>query len=336
MSATARLTMPDLAPAFPGPFPSSPHAEQVGAHLEEWLERFPLLAPSGKRRVLCDIVAHGVARTFPTADPDGLRLTADLFLWLTAFDDVHGEEAAAADPAGLVRRIQPCVHQLGGGAAPLGADPFDAALRDLLARLRDRATAEQYLRVAGCLRDVLFGMVWEAHRPAGDGDGDGSGGAGDGSVGFGAGGSGLREYREVRPHTVFARTLLALAEVVLGYELPAADRDTSAVREPEEAVADLAGVLNDLCSYARESAKGAPASLNLVPLLVRAHGGDLSAGYAAAARLAEERAAAARRGIDALAAAGPAPLARHAAALETIAHSYVWHVDHARYRGAGG
>ncbi|MFJ5234885.1 hypothetical protein ACIQBJ_33980 [Kitasatospora sp. NPDC088391] len=322
MSATARLTMPDLAPVFPGPFPSSPHAERVRAHLGEWLDRFPLLAASGKRRVLCDIVAHGVARTFPTADPDGLRLTADLFLWLTAFDDTHGEEAGAADPAGLVRRVQPCVHQLAGGAPAPDADAFGAALRDLLARLRDRATAEQYLRVTGCLRDVLFGTVWEAHRPAGDGA------TRDGAAG-------LREYREVRPHTVFARTLLALAEVVLRYELSAAERDSAAVREAEEAVADLAGLLNDLCSYARESAEGAPVSLNLVPLLAREHGGDAAAGHAAAARLAEERAAAARRGIDALAAAGPGAPARHAAALETIAHSYVWHVDHVRYRGAG-
>ncbi|RKE17944.1 terpene synthase family protein [Streptomyces sp. TLI_171] len=314
MTSTA-LPMPDLSGAFPGPFPAGPHAADVRAHLEQWLDRFPLLGRPEARHLLCDIVAHGVARTFPGAEPDGLFLSADLFLWLTAFDDTHGEATAAADPARLVRRIQGCVHLLADGEPSGEADVFDAALHDLLARLRARATAAQYLRVTGCLRDVLFGMVWEAHHLGGPGP------------------VGLREYRAVRPHTVFARTLLALAEVVLGYELPDGARHSAAVREPETAVADLAGILNDLGSYARESAKGAPTSLNLVSLITRERDCDVAAAFAAASRLGEERAAAARRGIAVLAADGSAPLARHAEALESIACSYVWHIDHARYQG---
>ncbi|WP_405010058.1 hypothetical protein [Kitasatospora sp. NBC_01539] len=311
---TTALPMPDLSGTFPGPFPTSPHADRIAEHVGRWLHRFPLLGPSDARHTLCDIVAHGVARTFPTAEPDGLFLCADLFLWLTAFDDTFGEATAAGSPARLVRRIQTCVHLLADGGPPDGADPFDEALQDLLVRLRTRATAAQYLRVTGCLRDVLFGMLWEAHHLAEPHHVT------------------VRDYRAVRPHTVFVRTLVAMAEVVLRYELPDEARNSPAVRQPESAVADLAGVLNDLASYARESARGVPDSLNLVPLITREQHCDIPGAYAAASRLGEEYAATARHGIAALMTGDSAPLARHARALESIACSYAWHIDHARYR----
>lgn len=60
----ASLPMPDLSSTFPGPFPTSPHADHIGKHLVQWLLRFPLLGPPDALRTLCDIVAHGVARTF--------------------------------------------------------------------------------------------------------------------------------------------------------------------------------------------------------------------------------------------------------------------------------
>ncbi|GJF32399.1 hypothetical protein KNE206_50990 [Kitasatospora sp. NE20-6] len=313
---TAALPMPDLSGTFPGPFPTGRHADLTEEHLGQWLHRFPLLGPPGAQRMLRDIVAHGVARTFPTAGPDGLFLCADLFLWLTAFDDTFGEATAAGSPVRLVRRIQRCVHLLADGEPPADADPFDTALQDLLVRLRARATTAQYLRVTGCLRDVLFGILWEAHHLADPGHVT------------------LHDYRAIRPHTVFARTLVAVAEVVLGYELPEEARNSPAVRQPESAVADLAGVLNDLGSYARESARGVPDSLNLVALIRREQNCDVPTAYAAASRLGEAHAATARRGIGALAAGGPAPLAQHARALESIACSYVWHIDHARYTEA--
>ncbi|MCU7820174.1 terpene synthase family protein [Kitasatospora sp. DSM 101779] len=310
----AALPMPDLSRTFPGPFPTSPHAEDIQAHLGQWLDRFPLLSRPEARHILCDIVAHGVARTFPTAEADGLFLCADLFLWLTAFDDTYGEAAAAGSPARLARRIQGCVHLLGGGEVPGDAGAFDEALHDLLVRLRTRATAAQYLRITGCLRDALFGILWEAHQLADPGH------------------VSMQDYRMMRPHTVLVRTLIAATEVVLRYELPEEARRSRAVQQLEAAVADLAGVLNDLGSYARESAKGVPDSLNLISLLTRDQHCDIPTAYAAASRLGEEHATTARRGIHALAAGDSAVLAQHARALESIACSYVWHIGHARYK----
>lgn len=314
---TATRPVPDLSGTFPGPFPAGPYADRTEEHLGQWLHRFPFLGgPPGALRTLCDIVAHGVARTFPTAEPDDVFLCADLFLWLTAFDDTHGEATAASSPARLVRRIWGYVHLLADGEPPVDADPFDEALQDLLARLRSRATTAQYLRVTGCLRDVLLGTVWEAHHLAEPGHAT------------------SHDHRTVRPHTVFARILTAVAEVVLRYELPDEARRSGPVRQAESAVADLAGVLNDLGSYARESAAGVPDSLNLITLITRERGCDVPTAHAVASRLAEEYAATARHRIGELAAGGSAPLAQHAGALESIAHSYVWHIDHARYRKA--
>ncbi|MEV8333861.1 terpene synthase family protein [Streptomyces niveus] len=99
------LPLPDLMDAFPGPFPTSSHADQVEQHLVQWAGEFELLAPPGARRALCGITGQGIARVLPDADLDSLVLCAELFLWLVAFDDAHGEATAARNPARLVDRV---------------------------------------------------------------------------------------------------------------------------------------------------------------------------------------------------------------------------------------
>lgn len=309
------LPMPDLRGSFPGPFPTSPHAEDIERQAVQWLRAFPLISSQKALSALCDITGHGMARTFPTADRDGLFLCADLLLWLTAFDDAHGEAAGARDPARLVRQISECVHLLAGhDEPPGGTSVFGAALRDLLARFRERATPTQYLRLTAHLRDNLFGILWEAHhldRP-------------DHVT--------VRDYRAMRPHTVFVRTVMATAEVALGYELPERQRSSAAVRELETAVADLAGWINDLASYAKETAHDGPSPLCLPTLLMRQHGCDLEEAFRLASRMCEERAAVAAVRITELTAHGKGPLTEHARAVKSVASSYVWHIDHSRYR----
>ncbi|MYT26058.1 hypothetical protein GTW69_38300, partial [Streptomyces sp. SID7760] len=99
------LPLPDLSAAFPGPFPISPHADAVERHLRQWTDNFDILPTRDARRALCNITGQGVARALPTADVDGLALSAELFLWLVAFDDAHGEATAAEDPVLLVDRV---------------------------------------------------------------------------------------------------------------------------------------------------------------------------------------------------------------------------------------
>ncbi|MEV0774264.1 hypothetical protein [Streptomyces sp. NPDC050428] len=316
------LPMPDLRDSFPGPFPASPYADDIERHATEWLRTFPLVGSARKLGALANITGQGMARTFPTADRDGLFLCADLFLWLTAFDDAHGEATGADDPARLVRAIGECVHLLAGHDEPPGTpSAFGAALRDLLTRFGERATPTQYLRLTAHLRDNLFGILWEAHHLDGP---DHANIDGHHHVT-------MSDYRAMRPHTVFVRTLMATAEVALRYELTEADRSLEPVRELQTAVADLAGWINDLASYAKETAHDGPTTLNLPSLLMRQHGCDLVEAYRLASRMCEQQAAVATGRIAELA-VGEGPLRDHAHALKSIASSYVWHIDHSRYQ----
>ncbi|GGV94756.1 hypothetical protein GCM10015535_60780 [Streptomyces gelaticus] len=308
------LPMPDLRGSFPGPFATSPYADAIEEQTAQWLRTFPLIGSPGEAKALCNITAHGVARVLPTADRDGVFLCADLFLWLTAFDDVHGEAEGGRDTARLVRRISHCVHLLAGHDEPAADDDAcTAALRDLLQRFRERATPTQYLRLTAHLRDNLFGILWEAHhldRP-------------DQVT--------LSDYCAMRPHTVFVRTVMATAEVALGYELTEDQRSSAAVRELEKAVADLAGWINDLASYAKETDRGGPTPLSLPTLLVRHRECDLEEAFRLASRMCEDQASTARLRITELAAGNKKALAHHAHAMEAVAASYVWHIGHARY-----
>ncbi|WP_327371119.1 terpene synthase family protein [Streptomyces sp. NBC_01217] len=306
--------MPDLRDSFPGPFSTSPHAEAIEQHTADWLHGFPLVRSPSELKTLCNITAQGVARVLPAADRDGVFLCADLFLWLTAFDDTHGETEGARDTARLVRRISQCVHLLAGHDEPAGeAGVYTAALGDLLGRFRERATPTQYLRLTAHLRDNLFGILWEAHhldRP-------------DEVT--------LSDYCAMRPHTVFVRTVMATAEVMLGYELTEDQRASAAVRELEKAVADLAGWINDLASYAKEADRGGPTPLSLPALLIRHRECDLEGAFRLASRMCEDQASTARLRITELAADSKNALGDHAHAVEAVAASYVWHIGHARY-----
>lgn len=308
------LPMPDLRDSFPGPFPASDHADDIERHATEWLRTYPLIGSERALRALSHITGQGVARTFPTAARDDLFLCADLFLWLTAFDDAHGEATGAADPARLVRTTSEYLHLLAGHNEPPGsASSFGAALRDLLTRYGERATPTQYLRLTAHLRDSLFGILWEAHHLHRQ----------DRVT--------LADYRAMRPHTVFVRTVVATAEVMLGYELQEPDRSSEPVRELETAVADLAGWINDLASYAKETAHDGPVTLSLPALLMRQHECDLEEAFRLASRMCEEGAEVAAARITELTAT-EGPLAEHARALRSVASSYVWHIHDSRYR----
>ncbi|MFF9510669.1 terpene synthase family protein [Streptomyces sp. NPDC014724] len=312
---SAALPMPDLGGSFPGPFATSPYAEAIERQTADWLRTFPLVRSPSELKTLCNITAQGVARLLPTADRDGVFLCADLFLWLTAFDDTHGEAVGARDTTRLVHHISQCVHLLTGHDESAGEDTvYTAALRDLLGRFRERATSTQYLRLTAHLRDNLFGILWEAHhldRP-------------DQVT--------LSDYCAMRPHTVFVRTVMATAEVALRYELTEDQRASAAVRELEKAVANLAGWINDLASYGKETRRGVSTPLSLPTLLIRHHECDLEGAFRLASRMCEDQASTARLRITELTVNGNNSLPDHARAMEGIAASYVWHIGHARYK----
>jgi hypothetical protein len=311
--AATTLPRPDFTATFPGPFPASRHGEHTERRLLGWLEEYPLL-PSAKAGVLVNITSHGASRTFPAADADDLVLFSQLMLWLTAFDDVHGEGNAAGDPAPLVDRTAELMLVLAGDGPPGRPDAYPAALYDLLARFRARTGPAAYLRLTASLRDTLMALVWEAHHVAEPAR------------------VALTTYLRMRPHTVFVRTIIAAAETVLNYELADSERALAPVRQLENAVANLAGWVNDLASYEREAARGPARPLSLPTLLQARYDENLEQAFARAGSMCEDEAAVARHWINSLAGGTPTTLAAHARALEDIARSFIWHTGHARYQ----
>ncbi len=306
------LAMPDLGVTFPGPFPTSPHAVAVDRHLRRWATERNLSLPANELRPLCGITSRGIARAFPTADLDSLLLAAELFLWLVAFDDTHGEMTAAADPAALAGHVDELTSVLAGHTPTTPPGPFTTALRDLLDRIRDSATPNQYLTLTGHLHGNLLGLLWEAHH------------LNDPSR------VPLHTYRMMRPLTVFARTLTAIAPIALSYELPERQGAADLSDRAESAVARLAGWVNDLASYSREASRSTVPPLSLPTLLMYERRLQLPEAFTTAAGMCEEQAALARALIDELS-ASPSQFRRHAQALVHVVHAFIWHIHHDRY-----
>lgn len=318
MNATSSIvpstpSLPDLGTAFPGPFPSSPYAGQVEQHLLRWAGASSLLASPDALRALCNITGQGVARTLPTADPDSLTLCGELMVWLVAFDDVHAEATAVRDPVRLVDHVGELIRVLSDDATTSPDDPFAAGLQDLLTRFQNRATQTQYLRLTGHLRDNLVGLVWEAHHLAAPEHVT------------------VSAYCAMRPYTVFIRTVTATVQIALAYELSDEQQSSAPVRQLETAVANVAGWVNDLVSFTRETKRLRTIPLSLPTVLMAEHHLDLPQAFARAARMCEKQAAIARARINELSTAGPSPIMLHAQALEHIVHSFIWHVSHDRY-----
>ncbi|MFJ2008279.1 (12E)-labda-8(17),12,14-triene synthase [Streptomyces chartreusis] len=311
--AAAIPPQPDFTATFPGPHPASPHSRRTERELLSWLEEYPLLPHAKPRSILVNITSHGASRTFPTAAPDDLALFAKLLLWLTAFDDEHGEANAAANPAALVNHSGELMFVLTGVTPSSTANPFPGALHDLLARFRARTSPAKYLGLAASLRDTITALVWEAHHAA---EPDGVA---------------LATYLAMRPHTVFVRTIIAAAEIVLDYELADSQRGLASVRCLESSVANLAGWINDLASYQREASRGPVQPLSLPTLLQARYHWELEQVFTHISGMCEDEADTARQRITELACAAPSALSAHARALENIARSFIWHTSHARY-----
>ncbi|MET7490295.1 terpene synthase family protein [Streptomyces sp. NPDC005538] len=308
------LPMPELTNSFPGPFPVSPHADRVEEQTLSWLGAFSLPAQADTARLLCNIAAQGVARAVPAADQDSLVLCSELFVWLTLFDDIHGEATAGRGPGLLADQVEKLTRVLDASVSPDPKNPFELALRDLLGRLQGRATPTQYVRLIQHLRGNLLGIVREAQqmiRPER---------------------MTVYDYCALRPDTVFVRTLMTTAEVLLQYELSDELRTFQPVRVLETAVSDLAGWINDLASYRREAAQLRANPLSLPALIMAEHGVALPVAFQIVSRMCEEEASTARARMTELSASGHIPLMLHAQALEHVAHSFIWHIDHARYR----
>ncbi|MFJ7238824.1 hypothetical protein ACIQWB_17035 [Streptomyces olivaceus] len=310
----APLPLPDFATTFPGPFPASPHGEHTEHRLLSWLEEHPLLPTTKARNSLANITSHGATHTFPTAEADDLALFAQLLLWLTAFDDVHGEGNATSTPGAFVDRTSELMLVLAGNDPSPAKNPFPTALHHLLTRFQIRTSPTAYHRLTAALRDTLIALIWEVHHTTKPEKVT------------------LKTYLAMRPHTVFIKVIMATAEIILDYELTPAQRTLNPVRRLETSVSDLAGWINDLASYKRESAQGPTLPLSLPTLLQIQNRESIQEAFARANDMCESEAVAARQTITDLSRDHPNNLTTHARTLESITQSFIWHTSHARYQ----
>ncbi|MFH8618845.1 terpene synthase [Streptomyces sp. NPDC017979] len=269
-------------PDFWGLFPSriSPLAGEVESGTRGWLDGWRLVEEGPGERLKASKVGRLVALAYPDAQADLLRWSADLFAWLTAFDDVH-VEAPRVTTAELAPHIASFVGVLETGTAP-GTAPthFPAALAELLARARELLTPLQDERVRARLDKVFVAMLWETTTR-------------ERTVS-------TAEYETMRPHTFFSAVGATLVEPCAGLDLSPAARADPEVRRLTQALATLWGRTNDLYSFAYEQRALGSVPRTLPWLIARERGLPLDAAFAEAGRWCAEEAVLAHRLIGQL------------------------------------
>lgn len=252
-----------------------------------------------------------VARCYPAArSVRHLEIAADLVLLGFALDDAH----LAPDAAGLVPAACRLLAVLDAPEAPV-ADPYEAALRDVVRRL-DASTAPGHTAViADGFRKSLLHNLWHIHN-------------------WRRGESpGLNEYVTLRAGDVGGPWFSAFAPVCGAYELPPDATRDPRVRALTQAVSLVAGIDNDLCSFAREDAAG---EKNLLHVLMRDHACSPARAHTLAVRLRNRLTLLYTRLRDALRADGPEPLGRYAHDLGHVVRGHLeWCHASARYGAPG-
>ncbi len=288
-------------PDFWGLFPSriSPLAGEVESGTRVWLDGWRLVEEAGPgERLKASKVGRLVALAYPDAPADLLRWAADLFAWLTAFDDVH-VEAPGVTTAELGPHMASFVGVLETGTAPGAAPtPFPAALAELLDRARELLTPLQEERVRARLGKVFVAMLWEITTR-------------ERTVS-------TAEYETMRPHTFFSAVGAALVEPCAGLDLSHGVRADPGVRRLTQALATLWERTNDLYSFAYEQRALGSVPRTLPWLIAQERGLPLDAAFAEAGRWCEEEAVLAHRLIGELSASAREGVPEYAGA---VAHA---------------
>ena len=287
------------------PCRSSPLADAVDGHTLAWIdERRLVVSDDGVgARVMAARVGRIAALIYPAAERELLELAADLFAWLSCFDDLHVE--ASPDPARASRTgsaasfIASFVGVVESRERPAdGAPAFTTALVELMERLRDLVTPAQAERVGSRLVSLFLAMLWEGTTA--------------GRV------VGLDEYAAMRPHTVFGYLAGALIEPCAGLDLPADVHARTPVRRLLRATALLWGWTNDLYSFAYEYQELGSLPRTLPWVLQHAHGVGLDEAFVRASAMCEEEALLAHELITRLSRSATPGLSRYS---EAVGHA---------------
>ncbi|WP_165975673.1 terpene synthase family protein [Actinomadura rubrisoli] len=315
--AADRSVRPDFWKRFPSAV--NVHARSAEAHTRAWRDNHGLAQDAAERdRLNRSWIGRSVAKCYPHAPRELLYLAGDTFMWLTAFDDVHAEATAHADPARLARilaQLTDVLDKAGYGQKDGEGNPahgFPDALADLTIRARSLLPRDSFTRLLSALRGCGLALLWEAHVPWGENDVP------------------LNEYLAMRRHTVFATVMTAFIP------RPDAMHPIPDAHRLETSVHNLVGMVNDFCSFRYEqgtstSAPTATNPLSLPHLLMREKNCTPGEALASLVQMCNEEADIAHRLIARLTRQDNEELRDWADAMAQLVAATDWHVSVTRW-----
>ncbi|MGW0312590.1 terpene synthase family protein [Streptomyces flavidovirens] len=139
----------------------SPDIKLFQQHTREWAERFDLgEGDQGRTRMLALTGSSFLAHTYPHATGAVGQALADYSAWGWVPNDVIGSGCPLPEAISLMGRWEVMMHS--PRSWPSSADPRDAALADVMARLRDLMSPVNWERFAAAQGIWLYQMGWEA------------------------------------------------------------------------------------------------------------------------------------------------------------------------------
>ncbi|MFF4246612.1 terpene cyclase [Streptomyces sp. NPDC001822] len=228
-----------VLPALHMPFRSAgcnPHMELAGKAVWHWAGENGLsLSPAARNRMLRARPELWTSLVFPDASQEHLDLFSQWLFWMLLVDDEFDDGVAGRDP-GLCERVVARLVGVLDGAGP--ASPMEYALGDL----RERACRGRSAGWTRQFRRDTASWLWTYYAEA---------------VERAAGREPARaDFTEHRRDSVAVRPFLDLQEVAAGTDLPESARGLPSYIALRNAVADHAGLCNDICSLEKEAVLG--------------------------------------------------------------------------------
>jgi hypothetical protein len=248
-AARRRVQIPDLYCPFPPgvhPAAASVHAESVA-----WARAMGLVRSAGDVEALHKArVGWLVGHAFPVADRlPALQIASD---WTTLFclidnhiENIRGPALSHVYLSGLLKVFRE-------GAAPLIADPFAQAFRDLRERMLEVGVPTWIDRFAEQLAELFKTFVDEAKYRVLEAVPE------------------VGRYRKMREVSVGLYFGFRLGELTDGITLPQSVREHPIVRELESRASYIVGLANDIYTVEKERARGEVN--NMVFVLMHAEG----------------------------------------------------------------
>ncbi len=311
--ATAAAEHPLEGTAIPSswtrfPCGNHPQGKEINARSLEWMDAHGLVSDPDKRaRLHRSRLGEGTADSYTTAGPQYARLTADMYLWLTSYDDVFAETEGQNSPERLGRLICELIDVLDGNAPPPQAHGHVVALHDLMLRGAQLMRPQHLERVISGISDFLFATLLEANTPRDTTD------------------TTEQIARTLRRHS--SSGMLAARLI---------DRPDSLVDDPrvarlEAAKAELLGWINDFASYQHERDAGTT-GFGLLDILSGKRRCSVPEAFVILARMWDDKAEQAYRDLAELAASADPD---HRAYADSMAYligtGAYWHLARHRY-----